>query len=67
MLFDSPALRRKTQFPPILFLFECERESELEQATEQKGIERMALHPDWKEPVAAAPVKFQLYDIMGFF
>ena len=50
-----------------MFSFECERESELEQATEQKGIERMASHPDWKEPVASAQVKFQLYDIMGFF
>lgn len=63
MLFDSPALRRKTQFSSILFLFECERESELE----QKRLERMASHPDWKEPVATAQVKFQLYDIMGFF
>lgn len=67
MLFDSPALRRKTRFSPILFLFECERESELEQVTEQKRLEMMALHPDWKELVATAQVKFQLYDIMGFF
>lgn len=67
MLFDSPALRRKARFSPFLFLSECEEESELEQVTEQKRLERMASPLDWKEPVAAAQVKFQLYDIMGFF
>lgn len=40
---------------------------ELEQETGLKCAEGAALHLDWKEPVAAAQVKFQLYDIMGFF
>lgn len=57
--------KEKHHFPQSGFV--CERESEREQAAEQKGIEGMALHPNWKEPVATAQVKFQLYDIMGFF
>lgn len=40
---------------------------ELEQASGLKCAERAALYLDWREPVAAAQVKFRLYDIMDFF